>query len=87
MVDLLSITVRDDENPKSTQHPSVMKAHEQFLSWPGLSQRLNAFQLAIRVNDVSAIRALLQHLVSGCQPSGEVVDWVHLANDRGALPV
>jgi hypothetical protein len=61
-----------------------MNAHEQFLSWPELSQRLNALQLAIGVNDVPAIRGLLQQLVSGYQPSGEVVDWVYLANEREA---
>ena len=72
------------DNPKPTQHPRIMKAHEQFLSWPELSQRLNALQLAIGVNDVPAIRGLLQQLVSGYQPSGEVVDWVHLAQDREA---
>jgi FlaA1/EpsC-like NDP-sugar epimerase len=72
------------DNPKPTQHPRIMKAHEQFLSWPELSQRLNALQMAIGVNDVPAIRGLLQQLVSGYQPSGEVVDWVHLAQDREA---
>jgi FlaA1/EpsC-like NDP-sugar epimerase len=75
------------DNPKPTQHPRIMKAHEQFLSWPELSQRLNALQLAIGVNDVPAIRGLLQQLVSGYQPSGEVVDWVHLAQDREAFAV
>jgi FlaA1/EpsC-like NDP-sugar epimerase len=72
------------DNPKPTQHPRIMKAHEQFLSWHELSQRLNALQLAMGVNDVPAIRGLLQQLVSGYQPSGEVVDWVHLANEREA---
>jgi FlaA1/EpsC-like NDP-sugar epimerase len=72
------------DNPKPTQHPRIMNAHEQFLSWPELSQRLNALQLAMGVNDVPAIRGLLQQLVSGYQPSGEVVDWVHLANEREA---
>lgn len=37
------------------------------------------------VNDVPVIRALLKDLVSGYQPSGEVVDWVHLAQEREAL--
>jgi FlaA1/EpsC-like NDP-sugar epimerase len=72
------------DNPKPTQHPRIMRAHEQFLSWPELSQRFNALQLAIGVNDVPAIRGLLQQLVSGYQPSGEVVDLVHLAQDREA---
>jgi hypothetical protein len=61
-----------------------MKAFEQFLSWPELSRRLNALQLAMGVNDVPAIRGLLQQLVSGYQSSGEVVDWVHLTQSREA---
>jgi hypothetical protein len=36
------------------------------------------------VNYVLAIHGLLQQLVSGYQPSGEVVNWVHLANEREA---
>jgi len=37
------------------------------------------------VNDVPVIRTLLKDLVSGYQPSGDVVDWVHLAQEREAL--
>lgn len=43
--------------------------------------------MAVGANDVPVIRALLQQLVSGYQPSGEVVDWVHLANLRVNLPL
>lgn len=70
------------DNPKPTQHPRIMKAQEQFVSWPLLQDKLNALSIAVGANDVPVIRALLQHLVSGYQPSGEVVDWVHLANLR-----
>jgi len=28
------------------------------------------------------IRSFLQQLVTGYQPSGEVVDWIHLAQER-----
>jgi FlaA1/EpsC-like NDP-sugar epimerase len=73
------------DNPKPTLHPRIMKAHEQFLSWPQLEQKLNALSIAMSVNDVPVIRALLKDLVSGYQPSGEVVDWVHLAQEREAL--
>jgi FlaA1/EpsC-like NDP-sugar epimerase len=73
------------DNPKPTQHPRIMKAHEQFLSWPQLTTKLDALSLAMSVNDVPVIRGLLQQLVSGYQPSGEVVDWVHLAQEREAL--
>jgi FlaA1/EpsC-like NDP-sugar epimerase len=73
------------DNPKPTQHPRIMKAHEQFLSWPDLEQKLNALSIAMCVNDVPVIRGMLQELVSGYQPSGEVVDWVHMALEREAL--
>ena len=70
------------DNPKPTQHPRIMKAQEQFISWPKLQDKLNALSMAVGANDVPVIRALLQQLVSGYQPSGEVEDWVHLANLR-----
>jgi FlaA1/EpsC-like NDP-sugar epimerase len=73
------------DNPKSTQHARIMKAHEQFMSWPKLEQKLNALKIAMSVNDVPVIRGQLQELVSGYQPSGEVVDWVHMALEREAL--
>ena len=72
------------DNPQATQHPRIMKAHEQFLNWPELQVRLKALSLAVSANDVPAIRGLLQQLVSGYQPTGEVVDWVHLAQEREA---
>ena len=73
------------DNPKPTQHARIMKAHEQFLSWPLLEQKLNALSIAMSVNDVPVIRSQLQELVTGYQPSGEVVDWVHMALEREAL--
>ena len=73
------------DNPKPTQHVRIMKAHEQFLSWPLLEQKLNALSIAMSVNDVPVIRGQLQELVSCYVPSGEVVDWVHMALEREAL--
>jgi FlaA1/EpsC-like NDP-sugar epimerase len=72
------------ENPQATQHPRIMKAHEHLVAWPELQVRLKALSLAVSANDVPAIRGLLQQLVSGYQPTGEVVDWVHLAQEREA---
>ena len=72
------------DNPKPTQHPRIMKAHETFLPWDQLQGKLNALELAMSVNDVPVLRGFLQQLVPGYQPSGEVVDWVHLALEREA---
>ena len=41
--------------------------------------------MAKGVNDVALIRGLLQQLVAGYEPSGEVVDWVYLAQEREAM--
>jgi FlaA1/EpsC-like NDP-sugar epimerase len=72
------------DNPKATQHARIMQAHEEFLPWPLLEEKLQALNMAVGVNDVPMIRGFLQQLVKGYAPSGEVVDWVHLANEREA---
>ncbi|WP_310626558.1 nucleoside-diphosphate sugar epimerase/dehydratase [Limnohabitans sp.] len=66
------------DNPLPTIHPRIMKAHEDFLPWAELQRKLAALSLALDVNDVPQIRTLLQDLVSGYQPEGDVVDWVYL---------
>lgn len=70
------------DNPKPTQHPRIMKAHEQFLGWTQLEHKLDALDMAMSVNDIPMIRALLQQIVSGYQPNGEVVDWVYMALEQ-----
>jgi len=77
------------DNPLPTQHPRIMKAHEDFVPWYELSSRLQILIAALNANDVPAIRALLKELVPGYQPDGAVVDWVHLAaeQENSNLPV
>ena len=72
------------DNPMPTSHPRIMKAHEDFLPWPALEEKLNALELALNVNDVGVVRLMLQQLVSGYTPSGEIVDWVHLEQEAEA---
>jgi len=71
-------------NPQRTQHTRIMQAHEEFLPWPALNEKLQALNMAVGVNDVPMIRGFLQQLVQGYTPAGEVVDWVHLAHEREA---
>lgn len=73
------------ENPIPTQHSRIMKAQEPFRSWNELQESLYSLRIATSTNDAPLIRGLLQQLVSGYQPSGEVVDWVYLAQEREAL--
>lgn len=67
------------DNPLPTKHQRIMKAHEDFLPLGVLVPRLEALTLALNVNNVPLIRALLKELVPGYQPDDDVVDWVHLA--------
>jgi FlaA1/EpsC-like NDP-sugar epimerase len=72
------------DNPELTHHPRIMKAHEDFLPWPALEDKLNALRIALDANDVGVIRTMLQQLISGYQPSGEIVDWVYLEQEAKA---
>jgi FlaA1/EpsC-like NDP-sugar epimerase len=72
------------DNPKPTQHPRILKAHEKFVPWEQLQGQLHSLNLALSVNDVPLIRSFLQKLVTGYKPSDEVVDWVHLEQERQA---
>jgi FlaA1/EpsC-like NDP-sugar epimerase len=64
------------DNPMPTQHPRIMKAHEEFLPWPELQAQLTELMQAVETNNVPAMRAQIQRVVPGYQPDGEVVDWV-----------
>lgn len=67
------------DNPKPTSHSRIMKAHEEFLPWDALEEKLNALKVALELNDIEVIRRMLEDLVSGYEPNGEIVDWVFMA--------
>lgn len=73
------------DNPKPTSHLRIMKAHEEFIPWADLVERLDALEKALGANDVGTIRQLMQQLVSGYTPSDEIVDWVYLEQEAEAL--
>jgi FlaA1/EpsC-like NDP-sugar epimerase len=70
------------DNPEVTSHSRIMKAHEEFLNWEDLQVKLFTLQQMMQMNDIQAIKTILQELVRGYQPSGVLVDWVHLALQR-----
>jgi FlaA1/EpsC-like NDP-sugar epimerase len=72
------------DNSMPTQHPRILKAQEKFVPWEQLQGQLHSLNLALSVNDAPLIRSFLQKLVAGYQPSDEVVDWVHLEQERQA---
>jgi len=68
-------------NPQPTPHPRIMRAHEAFIPWTELKPRIEALRTVLSKNNMHDIRAALQELVAGYEPSGEIVDWVHLERD------
>jgi FlaA1/EpsC-like NDP-sugar epimerase len=72
------------DNPQPTQHARIMKAHEEFLPWPVLQLRLAELMIAVDSNDVLQLRMLIQQLVPGYKPDGDLVDWVHLEQRKHA---
>jgi len=53
------------DNPAPTDHPRIMKAHEDYLDWPTLVPYLQTLQQAAEAGDVPAIKAVLQTCVHG----------------------
>ena len=72
------------ENPLPTQHPRIMKAHENFLSWSALQHQLNELMNAADANDVYAIRSWIKAMVPGYRPDVDVMDWVWLKQEKSA---
>jgi FlaA1/EpsC-like NDP-sugar epimerase len=67
------------DNPEPTSHARIMKAHEEFIPWTELSEKLAALDMALGINDVGVIRLMMQKLVTGYTPSDDIVDWVYMA--------
>lgn len=67
------------DNPSPTQHPRILKAHEEFLPWSTLEHLLQDIEQAAQHHDVLALKTLLAECVSGYLPAEGVVDhvWVH----------
>jgi FlaA1/EpsC-like NDP-sugar epimerase len=65
------------DNVAATQHPMIMTASEDYLSWEVLKVKLNELLLAVERDDYSQVRQLLRETVSGYTPEGEIVDWIY----------
>jgi FlaA1/EpsC-like NDP-sugar epimerase len=68
-------------NPKPTSHPRIMKAHEEFIPWAELEDKLKALKIALNVNDFGVIVLMMQQLVAGYTPRDNLVDWVYLEQE------
>lgn len=53
------------DDPAPTDHPRIMKAHEEFLPWPELEVQLAILRDAVKRDDVDAIKSVLKTCVHG----------------------
>jgi FlaA1/EpsC-like NDP-sugar epimerase len=53
------------DDPRPTDHPKIMKAHESYLSWDELEQELIKLNHALQSGDMDMIRGALKRLVPG----------------------
>ncbi|MFL1515093.1 polysaccharide biosynthesis protein [Pseudomonas prosekii] len=65
------------DNVAATQHPMIMTANEDHLSWDVLKVKLTELLAAVDQDDYARVRQLLRDTVSGYTPDGEIVDWIH----------
>jgi FlaA1/EpsC-like NDP-sugar epimerase len=70
------------DNPRRTDHPRIMKAHEDFIPWFEIEIKLKSLENALRLNDVGMIRLLMKKLVTGYIPSEKIVDWVYMEREE-----
>ncbi len=65
------------DNVVSTQHPMIMSASEDMLSWEELKHKIAQLLEALQQDDYARVRQLLRETVSGYTPEGDIVDWIH----------
>lgn len=65
------------DNVVATQHPMIMSANEDYLSWDVLKDKLAELLAAVEQDDYTRVRQLLRETVSGYTPDGEIVDWIY----------
>lgn len=61
----------------ATEHPMIMRANEDHLSWEDFKVVLGELLQAVEQDDYDRVRQLLRQTVSGYTPEGEIVDWIH----------
>ena len=66
------------DNVSPTDHPMIMRANEEHLSWEAFKVVMADLIKAVELDDYDRVRQLLRDTVCGYAPEGEIVDWMHL---------
>ena len=65
------------DNVSPTDHPMIMRANEEHLSWEAFKVTMQELLGAVERDDYNQVRQLLRKTVNGYTPEGEIVDWIH----------
>lgn len=72
------------ENVSPTEHPMIMRANEEHLSWESFKTVIERLLEAVEQDDYRKVRQILRETVNGYSPEEEIVDWIH--QQRGIEP-
>lgn len=65
-------------NAEKTEHPRIMRAQEEYISWSVLRGHLTQLINAVDRHDTIKVQKMLQKLVKGYTPPSNIVDWAYL---------
>ena len=66
------------DNVQPTEHPMIMRAHEEYLDWDVFKERLADLLVSVEADDFVHVRQLLRETVNGYVPDGEIVDHIYV---------
>ncbi|KJJ61939.1 membrane protein [Pseudomonas sp. 10B238] len=72
------------DNVSPTEHPMIMRADEEYVTWDALRGVLKKLLKAVEQDDYPQVRVLLREVVSGYVPEGEIVDLIYQQRRLGA---
>ena len=68
--------------PETTTHPRIMKAHEEFIAWEDLEPTIDKLEAIINTHNVIELRQLLEKLNLGYVADENIVDWAYLEKTK-----
>jgi FlaA1/EpsC-like NDP-sugar epimerase len=68
-----------------TDHPKIMRAHEELLAPDELKQVLSELAASMDSGDNKAARSLLEQAVRGFKPNSPLVDWLAVSDLDSAV--
>lgn len=72
------------DNPSPTEHPRIMRGHEDYVAWGELEVFLSALSTALAEGELERVRGILMGL-TGYAPNSEIADWLHLEQQADCL--